>query len=150
MTSSPPDPATSRAPAVSRRTVLGTAAASVAALTGCAGYGGSQAAEPSQPPPPERGGGNGLAYVADIPVGGGAILSDRQLVVTQPEEGSFVVLSAVCTHAGCLVASVEDGTINCPCHGSKFSLTGEVTSGPAAQPLATQPSTVTDGVLRLE
>ena len=144
-----PNTSASGSPPVSRRTVLGTAAASVAALSGCAGYGGSHATEPSQPPPPERGGANGLAYVADIPVGGGAILADRQLVVTQPQEGTFCVLSAVCTHAGCLVASIDDGTINCPCHGSRFDLNGDVARGPATKPLATAPSTVTDGVLRL-
>jgi Rieske Fe-S protein len=85
--------------------------------------------------------------VADLPVGGGAILADRQLVVTRPTATEVRVLSAVCTHQGCLVDSVANGTISCPCHGSAFSLTGEVTSGPATQPLPARQFSVVDGVV---
>ena len=42
-----------------------------------------------------------------------------------------------CTHQGYIVTSVSGGTINCPCHGSKFSITnGSVVTGPAASALA--------------
>jgi Rieske Fe-S protein len=58
-------------------------------------------------------------------------------------------LSAVCTHQGCLVDSVANGTISCPCHGSAFSLTGEVTSGPATQPLPARQFSVVDGVVTI-
>ena len=44
----------------------------------------------------------------------------------------------MCTHRGCLVATVADGTINCTCHGSKFSIDdGSVVNGPATSPLGT-------------
>jgi Rieske Fe-S protein len=56
-------------------------------------------------------------------------------VVTQPTAGVFKGFSATCTHAGCTVKNVADGTINCPCHGSKFNLDGTVANGPAARPL---------------
>jgi Rieske Fe-S protein len=57
-------------------------------------------------------------------------------VLTQPKSGEFHGFSAVCTHAGCTVGSVSGGTINCPCHGSKFNITtGAVVNGPAASPL---------------
>ncbi len=72
------------------------------------------------------------------------------MVVTQPEEGEFKAFSAVCTHASCLVSTVSDGTINCPCHGSKFSLTdAAVEAGPATRPLPAERITVTDGAIRL-
>jgi Rieske Fe-S protein len=57
-------------------------------------------------------------------------------VITQPQSGAFHAFSAVCTHAGCTVGSVSGGTINCPCHGSRFNIsTGAVVNGPATSPL---------------
>lgn len=83
--------------------------------------------------PPDSG---PLAATSEIPVGGGTVFKDAKVVVTQPTEGAFKGFSATCTHQGCLVATVEDGTINCPCHGSKFSIEdGSVTDGPAPEPL---------------
>ena len=58
-------------------------------------------------------------------------------MITQPQSGSFRAFSAICTHEGCIVNSVSNGTINCPCHGSKFSIKdGSVVNGPAPSPLA--------------
>ncbi|WTW95517.1 Rieske (2Fe-2S) protein [Streptomycetaceae bacterium NBC_01309] len=81
-------------------------------------------------------GGTALAKTSDIPVGGGKIFEQQKVVVTQPTAGSFKAFSAVCTHQGCTVSSVSSGTINCACHGSKFSAAdGSVESGPATKPL---------------
>jgi len=68
------------------------------------------------------GGGDGLTTAADVPVGGGTIFTDEKVVVTQPTEGDFKAFTAVCTHQGCLVSQVADGTIQCGCHGSQFSI----------------------------
>ena len=70
----------------------------------------------------------------NVPVGGGVVLGD--VVVTQPSGGDFRGFSSTCTHAGCTVSDVSGGTINCPCHGSKFNLDGSVHNGPASVPLA--------------
>ncbi len=73
---------------------------------------------------------------SDVPVEGGVILADEMVVVTQPAEGEFKAFSAVCTHQGCPVQSVSEGTINCDCHGSKFSIEdGSVVNGPATSAL---------------
>lgn len=81
-----------------------------------------------------------VAAVADVPEGGGIVLEDDELVLTQPSAGQFRGFSAVCTHQGCLVAGVSDGTINCPCHGSMFDPdTGEVIGGPAPSALPERP-----------
>lgn len=73
---------------------------------------------------------------ADVPVGGGRIFAAQKLVVTQPTAGEFRAFSAVCTHQGCLVGSVTDSVIECPCHGSKFAISdGSVQAGPAARAL---------------
>jgi nitrite reductase/ring-hydroxylating ferredoxin subunit len=72
---------------------------------------------------------------ADVPVGGGVILASRNVVVTQPKKGEFEGFSATCTHAGCTLASVASGTINCGCHGSQFSITdGSNVAGPSGTP----------------
>ena len=79
----------------------------------------------------------GLTTTSEVPVGGGVILADQKVVVTQPTEGEFLAFSATCTHQGCAVGSVEDGSIVCPCHNSFFSIEdGAPTGGPASAPLA--------------
>ena len=78
-----------------------------------------------------------LAATSQIPDGGGKIIDSKQIVITQPWSGSFRAFTAICTHAGCFVNSVSNGTINCPCHGSRFSIRdGSVVQGPATRPLA--------------
>ena len=149
-----------RVPASGRRTLLAyVGAACAAALAGCTTYNannggiaGSQPAQGSSTPAAAGGssaaaGGNSaaaassgpvvLARTADIPVGGGKILTDKKIVITEPQSGTFKAFTAVCTHQGCIVNTVSGGTINCPCHGSKFSITnGSVVHGPAPSPLA--------------
>jgi Rieske Fe-S protein len=85
---------------------------------------------------------------ATIPVGGGKVLADQKVVVTQPTAGEFKAFTAVCTHQGCIVSNVSKGSINCACHGSSFDIaTGAVKTGPATQPLAEKKVTVSgDGI----
>jgi Rieske Fe-S protein len=97
-------------------------------------------------PPGAAGGATGLVAAADVPVGGGVVLKSDELVVTQPAAGEFKAFAALCTHQGCLVGSVADGSIHCPCHNSLFSAAdGSVESGPASAPLAAVAVRVVDG-----
>jgi Rieske Fe-S protein len=81
-----------------------------------------------------------LATTSEIPVGSGKIFTAEKVVVTQPASGDFKAFSAVCTHMGCIVATIADGTIDCPCHGSQYSIkNGAVVAGPAPAPLPAQP-----------
>jgi Rieske Fe-S protein len=152
----------SRLPACrrSRRAVIALPCAGAAAvLTGCSTYGGSSNNPPPAAPPATTAGpatpADGatatggattkskapagpppLARVGDIPVGGGKIFENEKVVVTQPEAGTIKAFSVTCTHQGCAVTRVSGGTIECPCHGSKFAVAdGSVSAGPASAPL---------------
>lgn len=141
--------------ATNRRTVLIAAAA---LTTGCGsdgeGDGGTTTSAPATPSAPATSapatsatpetpatpttatGAPPLATTSEIPVGGGTVFTEAKVVVTQPTAGEFKAFSAICTHQGCLVNKVADGTIDCPCHGSKYRIAdGSVAAGPAPRPL---------------
>jgi Rieske Fe-S protein len=169
---SPTDQASRQATGVTglgRRRVLvsgvGVAAAGLLAACGddgTSGGGGSGGAEPTSGGAGSGGGSEGgdeggdgggggaaVGAVADVAVGGGLIVADQQLVVTQPSEGEFRGFDSTCTHLSCQVSGISD-TIDCSCHGSRFSLEdGSVVSGPATEPLAEKAITVEGGTIRL-
>ncbi|MER5435932.1 Rieske (2Fe-2S) protein [Streptomyces sp. NPDC002588] len=130
-----------------RRTVLVATGGAAAALTAaCSNYGDGGSAEKSS----GAAAGTTLAKTADIPEGGGKIFADQKVVVTQPTKDDFKAFSAICTHQGCTVATVADGTINCPCHKSEFRIAdGSVASGPAPRPLPAKQITVKGGSITL-
>lgn len=96
----------------------------------------------------DTGSGNGSATTKTFDVSG--LTADGQGILTQ-QKGSdgfsimivriaaqeYVALSTRCTHQGCDVHTPANGSITCPCHGSRFSLNGAVVNGPATQPLKT-------------
>jgi Rieske Fe-S protein len=122
-----------------KKVILGTGGGLTAvALSACATYGKNPTPPPA--PPASAGTPEVLARTADVPVGSGVITGD--IVVTQPSAGVLKAFSAVCTHAGCTVAKIANGTIDCPCHGSKFNLDGTVATGPATRALDPKPISV--------
>jgi len=120
-------------PTTGRRTVLlGVVGVGVGAGTLAA------CSSPPVPTGPAQGGTPNPAGtpVSEVPVGGGRIFPDQQVVVTQPRAGEFKAFSTTCTHQGCAVTMIQDGHIICPCHGSQF----DITSGaPTPDSVATQP-----------
>ncbi|MYX73681.1 FAD-dependent oxidoreductase [Streptomyces sp. SID3915] len=74
----------------------------------------------------------------EIAPGTGALVRDggRHRAVYRDEEGRTHSVSARCTHLGCLVAfNPAETSWECPCHGSRFGVDGEVLQGPAVRPL---------------
>ncbi|GAA0834820.1 Rieske (2Fe-2S) protein [Streptosporangium amethystogenes subsp. fukuiense] len=114
-----------------RRQVIAAAGAVAcgAALAGCG------SGEPAAIVPPGIKG-KVIARTADIPVGGGKVITKWKIVITQPTSGLFRAFTASCPHRGCAVGRVGDGVIHCPCHGSEFAAdSGKCLKGPAEAPL---------------
>jgi glycine/D-amino acid oxidase-like deaminating enzyme/nitrite reductase/ring-hydroxylating ferredoxin subunit len=67
-------------------------------------------------------------------------LGGRKIAVYRTEQGKPTLLSPTCTHMGCQVGwNAAESTWDCPCHGSRFTATGGVLSGPAETPLERVP-----------
>ncbi|SDN74789.1 Rieske (2Fe-2S) protein [Actinacidiphila guanduensis] len=117
----------------SRRTVLrgaalaGAVGAAGLGLAACGGKNGS-ADGPTKPVD--------LGAATQVPVGGARLFRNDKVLVSQPQQGEFKAFSAVCTHQGCVLDSVDGTTASCPCHGSQFNAeTGAVVQGPASKAL---------------
>lgn len=137
-----------------RALLVGAGLAGVAGLAAACGGSGDDAGSGGSSGSGGAGSGGGsggaLAAAADIPVGGGKVFEDAEVVVCQPQQGRFTAFSANCTHRGCSVGSVSGGTINCPCHGSKFDISdGSVVNPPADEPLEKTNVTVQGGKIML-
>jgi Rieske Fe-S protein len=70
-----------------------------------------------------------------------------KILVVRRRDG-LVGLTATCTHLGCTVAwNGANGQVECPCHGARYNLHGEVLNGPAREPLTIVSVTVEpDGI----
>jgi Rieske Fe-S protein len=153
MTPTHPSDADPAAPLSRRAVVAGVGGVAAAGLLTACGASPAPAPAPAAPAPAPSAapsaatsGGATLAAASSIPVGGGAVFADKDVVVTQPTAGEYKAFSATCTHQGCTVKSVTDGVIVCPCHGSKFAIAdGSVASGPATSPLPEKSVSVEGG-----
>ena len=70
-------------------------------------------------------------------VGGAALVqsSAGNFLVSRTAQDTFVALTAICTHEQCTVTGFQSAHYVCPCHGSQYSTTGQVTMGPATRAL---------------
>jgi len=76
--------------------------------------------------------------VGDLEPGDGIVVPAGRggMAVHRDADGVLHTVSAVCTHEGCLVRFNRAQTSwDCPCHGSRFTVDGEVITGPAVDDL---------------
>jgi Rieske Fe-S protein len=73
-------------------------------------------------------------------------LDGERVAAHRDGEGQLHVVSAACTHLGCVVAwNGAETTWDCPCHGSRFTVDGAVLNGPATVPLEDQRGALSTG-----
>jgi len=118
-----------------------------------AGVGAAFRRSPSAQPAAAPSGGV-LTKAADVPVGGAMPVRDpntgRTDWVLQLTSGQFTAFDSTCPHQGCMVSFESAATgFACPCHGSRFDVSGKVLNGPATTGLTPVPVTVVSGEVRI-
>jgi cytochrome b6-f complex iron-sulfur subunit len=107
---------------------------------------GAPAAEPAD------GTGVAIAAVADLTVGGGAVVSTKggPVLLVRTRDDTVSAYRAACPHAGVTVNAPSGGTVTCPAHGSRFKAgDGSRISGPATEGLARLRAKTTGGSVYL-
>jgi glycine/D-amino acid oxidase-like deaminating enzyme/nitrite reductase/ring-hydroxylating ferredoxin subunit len=79
-----------------------------------------------------------LPELADLAYGEARVVQyeGHRLAIYKDDEGEIFTLNSACTHIKCEVAwNSAEKTWDCPCHGSRFSYTGEMLTAPARKDL---------------
>jgi Rieske Fe-S protein len=84
-------------------------------------------------------------------VGGAARVESNAglFLVSRTSDTTFTVVDGTCTHEGCSITGATTTQYVCPCHGSRYSLSGQVQEGPARSSLRQYGNTFADGVLSI-
>jgi cytochrome b6-f complex iron-sulfur subunit len=108
----------------------------------CGGGGGSSPTAPLAPPTAQA------RQLTTPLMGVGETVAlfdgDQSIAVTRTGTSAVVAVSRTCTHQGCTVLLPESpgATLDCPCHGSRFTTQGQVINGPAVRPLPAYPARI--------
>ena len=126
-----------------RKFVKGMALTTGALATArCGGGGGSSPTAPLAPPAAQA----RQLTTALMGVGETVALfdGDQSIAVTRTGTSTVVAVSRTCTHQGCtvLLPGSPGATLDCPCHGSRFTVQGQVVNGPAARALPSYPARI--------
>ena|SRR5437016_8987540 len=70
-------------------------------------------------------------------------------LMSRTSTSAFSAIEAVCTHEGCTITGADGDIYVCPCHGSRYTRSGQVVNGPATASLRKYPTTFTDGVVTI-
>ena len=95
----------------------------------------------------------------DVTVAGTALTAEGGAALVESVAGvyllartsanSFTAVEAVCTHEGCTVSNADGDQYVCPCHGSRYTRSGQVVNGPARSALRQYSTSFADGVLTI-
>ena len=134
-----------------RKEFLSQVGAGAAALLVPACLGGLSgcSSSPTVPAPPTN-----VDFTLDVSSGAlatkGGFLATQGLVVAYTNSGTYIAVSAACTHEGTTIQFIGSANnFRCPNHGSTYSTTGAVTLGPASKALATYNTALNGTSLRV-
>ncbi|HXD73963.1 MAG TPA: Rieske (2Fe-2S) protein [Vicinamibacterales bacterium] len=85
-------------------------------------------------------------------VGGAALVQSiaGNFLVSRTSATVFTAIDATCTHEGCTVNGADGSVYVCPCHGSRYSRSGQVILGPATASLRQYGATFAGGVVTIK
>jgi cytochrome b6-f complex iron-sulfur subunit len=83
--------------------------------------------------------------------GGAALIESTAgvFLLARTSANAFTAVEAVCTHEGCTVTNTDGDQYVCPCHGSRYTRSGQVVHGPAMASLRRYTTSFTDGVVTI-
>ena len=133
-----------------RKFVVTSGAAAVATAAGCGGGGSPSSATPPATPTPGATPAAPNQVRVPLPAVGqtvaatGQLLQPLPLAITRLNDTSVAAVSRICTHEACTVdlPSAPLSSLDCPCHGSRYLVTGQVINGPAVRALASFPAVI--------
>jgi Rieske Fe-S protein len=93
----------------------------------------------------------GISGSALTEVGGAALIDSNAgaFLLARTSATTFVAVDATCSHESCTITGSDGNVYVCPCHGSRYSRTGQVVNGPAQASLRQFPTTFADGVVSI-
>jgi cytochrome b6-f complex iron-sulfur subunit len=87
--------------------------------------------------------------LADV---GGAVLVQStagMFLLARTGANAFSAVDAICSHESCTITGADGATYVCPCHGSRYTRTGQVVQGPARAALRQFSTTFADGLVTI-
>lgn len=93
----------------------------------------------------------GISGSAVTDVGGAALVESNagMFLLARTGANTFAAVDAICSHESCTITGSDGNAYVCPCHGSRYSRTGQVINGPAQAALRQFPTTFADGVVSI-
>ena len=84
-------------------------------------------------------------------IGGAALVESTAglFLLSRTGANAFMAVDAICSHESCTITGADGNAYVCPCHGSRYSRTGQVLEGPAKASLRQFATTFADGVVTI-
>ncbi len=76
-------------------------------------------------------------------------VDEKGILLYREDETTVKAYSRECTHQQCAIGPFNNGVSSCPCHGSRYNLSGGKISGPAPQSLRQYATSVNGNIITI-